>query len=81
MTARSIAVLLCAGMLFPALACAADPPGLLRVEDFRNYVDALNRSDPEDVNGGIPNAEAWAWMTRNVPFLACPDSELELTYY
>jgi len=80
-TARSIAVLLCAGMLFPALACAADPPGLLRVEDFRNYVDALNRSDPEDVNGGIPNAEAWAWMTRNVPFLACPDSELELTYY
>ena len=68
-------------MLFPALARAADAPGLLRAEDFRHYVDALNRSDPEDVNGGISNAEAWAWMTRNVPYLACPDSDLELTYY
>ena len=74
-------LLLCAALLFPALARAAGPPGLLRAEDFRHYVDALNQSDPEDVNGGIPNAEAWAWMTRNIPFLACPDGELELTYY
>ena len=82
MTGRSTAaLLLCAGVLFPALARAADAPGLLRAEDFRHYVDALNRSDPEDVNGGISNAEAWAWMTRNVPYLACPDSDLELTYY
>src|SRR5665811_1877094 len=63
------------------MARAADASGLLRAEDFRHYVDALNRSDPEDVNGGISNAEAWAWMTRNVPYLACPDSGLELTYY
>src|ERR1035441_9777154 len=74
-------LLLCAALLFSALARAAGPPGLLRAEDFRHYVDALNQSDPEDVNGGIPNAEAWAWMTRNIPFLACPDSHLELTYY
>src|ERR1035438_10247654 len=74
-------LLLCAALLFSALARAAGPPGLLRAEDFRHYVDALNQSDPEDVNGGIPNAEAWAWMTRNIPFLACPDGELELTYY
>jgi hypothetical protein len=81
-TGRSTAaLLLCAGVLFPALARAADAPGLLRAEDFRHYVDALNRNDPEDVNGGIPNTEAWAWMTRNVPYLACPDSDLELTYY
>ena len=74
-------LLLCAALLVPALARAAGPPNLLRAEDFRHYVDALNQSDPEDVNGGIPNAEAWAWMTRNIPFLACPDGELELTYY
>src|ERR1035437_4535157 len=74
-------LLLCAALLVPALAGAAGPPGLLRAEDFRHYVDALNQSDPEDVNGGIPNAEAWAWMTRNIPFLSCPDSHLELTYY
>src|ERR1035437_6229124 len=81
-TGRSTAaLLLCAGVLFPTRARAADAPGLLRTEDFRHYVDALNRSDPEDVNGGISNADAWAWMTRNVPFLACPDSDLEVTYY
>src|ERR1035441_7434605 len=74
-------LLLCAALLVPALARAAGPPNLLRAEDFRHYVDALNQSDPEDVNGGIPNAEAWAWMTRNIPFLSCPDSHLELTYY
>jgi hypothetical protein len=73
--------LLWAALLWAALACAADAPSLLRTEDFRHYVDALNPSDPEDVNGGIPNADAWAWMTRNIPYLACPDSELELTYY
>src|ERR1035441_10933347 len=73
-------LLLCAALLVPALARAAGPPNLLRAEDFRHYVDALNQNDAEDVNGGIPNAEAWAWMTRNIPFLSCPDSHLELTY-
>ncbi|MCX6626091.1 MAG: hypothetical protein NTW28_00480 [Candidatus Solibacter sp.] len=82
MTVRAIARLLwSAAVLFPALACAADPPPLLRAADFRHYVDALNRGDSEDVNGGIPNAQAWEWMKSNVPYLACPDSDLELTYY
>src|ERR1035441_8090649 len=53
-------LLLCAGVLFPALAYGADPPGPLPAEDFRHYVDVLNQSDPETVNSGASNAEARA---------------------
>src|ERR1035441_8330903 len=64
-TGRSmLELLLCAGVLFPALPYGADPPGPLAAEDFRHYVDVLNQSDPETVNSGIPNAEAWAWIDR-----------------
>ncbi|MCU1233812.1 MAG: glycoside hydrolase [Candidatus Solibacter sp.] len=53
----------------------------LNPEEFRHYVEALNRSDPEGTTGFIPNAETWQWMKDNVPFLSVPDRELELTYY
>jgi hypothetical protein len=76
-----VTLLGCAVLLWAAVACAADTPGVLRTEDFRHYIEALNRSDSEDVNGGITNAETWAWVQGNIPFLAVPDSELELTYY
>jgi hypothetical protein len=65
------------GLLLAASACSA----VLNPEEFRHYVDSLNRSDPEGVTGFIPNAEAWQWMKSNVPFLSVPDRELELTYY
>src|SRR5262249_48822704 len=29
----------------------------------------------------VPDAQAWNWLKANVPFFACPDSELERTYY
>ena len=54
---------------------------LLNPEDFRHHVDFLNRNDPDDVNGSIPNSRAWEWMKSNVPFFACPDRDVELTYY
>ena len=71
---------LVAGWVAVSLALAADPT-LLTPDDFRHYVDFLNRHDAEDVNGGIPNGEAWEWMKANVPFFSCPDSQIELTYY
>ncbi len=55
--------------------------GLLDPEQFRHYVDFLNREDPEDIRGFIANAGAWDWMKENIPFFACPDGDVELTYY
>jgi hypothetical protein len=63
-----------------ALAAPQQKP-LLDRESFRRYVDGFNRDDKEDVAGLIYNAEAWAWMKENVPFLSCPDPDFELTYY
>jgi hypothetical protein len=64
-----------------ALAAAGSPKPLLGRETFRHYVDQFNRDDKEDVAGLIHNADAWAWMTRNIPFFSCPDPDIELTYY
>ena len=66
--------------LLSALAAAAAKP-LLDRESFRHYVDQFNRDDKEDVAGSIHNADAWSWMKSNIPFFACPDPDIELTYY
>src|SRR5438552_2266718 len=68
-------------LLLGLLLAASARSAVLNPEEFRHYVEALNRSDPEGVTGFIPNAEAWQWMKSNVPFLSVPDRELELTYY
>lgn len=55
--------------------------GVLRAGDFRHYVDHFNAADHEDVINLIPNAQAWEWMTRNVPLFECPDQTIEEIYY
>jgi hypothetical protein len=67
-------------LLRSALAAAVPHPVLDR-ESFRHYVDQFNRDDKEDVAGLIHNAQAWDWMRSNIPFFACPDPDVELTYY
>jgi lysophospholipase L1-like esterase len=54
---------------------------LLNPEDFHHYVQSFNSYDTEDVNGGIPNTQAWDWMKGNIPFFTCPDASVETTYY
>ncbi len=66
--------------LFSALAAAAAKP-VLEPENFRHYIEQFNRDDKEDVAGSIHNADAWTWMKSNIPFFACPDQDIELTYY
>lgn len=54
---------------------------LLNAGAFKTHVDFFNRMVPEEVVNYIPNAEAWAWMRDNIPYFACPDRQLEQTYY
>lgn len=56
-------------------------PTVLRSADYRHYVEFLNRAFPEDVVNAIPDAEAWTWMERNVPLFACPDTDVDRTWY
>jgi hypothetical protein len=62
-------------------AGSPSPKPLLDRQSFRHYVDQFNRDDSEDVAGLIHNADAWDWMTSNIPFFSCPDPDIELTYY
>jgi hypothetical protein len=62
-----------------ATARAADP--LLDPEQFRHHIELFNAMVPEDPVTSVPNAEAWPWMRRNIPFFTCPDAATEQIYY
>ena len=61
--------------------CALARAFVLDAERYRAYVESFHANDPEDVAGEIPNARAWEWMRANVPLFACPDADVERTYY
>lgn len=53
----------------------------LKYDDFKHYVDDFNSMEKEGIVQAIPNAEAWDWMTENVPLFECPQKNFEETYY
>ena len=55
-------------------------PAVLKTESYRHYVDAFNEHD-EELYANIPNAKAWEFLAANVPLMACPDKDIERTYY
>jgi hypothetical protein len=67
------------GSASPAVPRVIDPASQ------KHYVDTFNTMEPEKVVNEIPNAQAWDWMTRNVPMFDCPDdhggTELREIYY
>ncbi len=54
---------------------------VLRSETFRHYVDAFNQADNELYKGHFPNAAAWEFLAANIPWLECPDEDIQRTYY
>ena len=56
-------------------------PGLVQASTFKHYIDDFNRNDRESVVNYIPNAAAWEWMSKNIPFFECPDKQIEEIYY
>jgi hypothetical protein len=66
------------GMLLSGLCGRAD---VLQPEAFRHYVDRFNADDEEHYANAFPNAEAWDFLSENIPLFACPDPDMERTYY
>jgi hypothetical protein len=56
-------------------------PAVLQPASFKHYVDAFNRDDRELYVQHIPNADAWDFLSSNIPLLDCPDKEIEEIYY
>ncbi len=76
-------IVLALAALSPSLApaAAAPAPAVLRAESFKHHVDTFNQEDNELYKNKIPNAEAWDFLKANIPLFACPDADIERTYY
>ena len=48
---------------------------------LRDYLRRFNAADEELYANAIPNAEAEDFLLENIPRFACPDKEIERTYY
>lgn len=56
-------------------------PAVLRYEDYRHYVDLFNNMEDENIAHDIPNADAWQWMTSNVPLFECSQKNFEEMFW
>lgn len=54
---------------------------VLNYKDFDHYVKVFNASEDENIAQAIPNAEASAWMEKNIPLFACPQHNFEEMFY
>ncbi len=56
--------------------------GVLDANDYAHYVRNFNSMESEQAKVGvIPNAQAWDWMTQNIPLFDCPAKRFEEIYY
>jgi hypothetical protein len=54
---------------------------VLKVADFKHYVDNFNTMENENIAQAIPNSESWSWMKKNVPLFECPQQNIEEMFY
>jgi hypothetical protein len=51
------------------------------IEVLKKYVNYFNSIDTEEVKNYVPNAQAYDWLSSNIPLFECPDAVLEQNYY
>jgi hypothetical protein len=54
---------------------------VLRADSFEHHAAFFNSMVDEGVVQHIPDADAWKWMSRNIPLFECPDADFERTWY
>ena len=59
----------------------AGRPLVLKAGSFQHYIDDFNQHDEELYRQLVPDSAAWAFLQENIPFLDCPDKEIEQIYY
>ena len=80
-------IVVAGGCLALALGCAGvtEENGLPAPMDTKAllsaYVGRFNATDDECYTNAIPNAQAESFMLANCPHFACPDKDIERTYY
>lgn len=56
-------------------------PFVLKVNQYKHYVDRFNTMEDENVKQAIPNDSAWDWMAQNIPLFECPQKNFEELFY
>ncbi|MGA2114755.1 MAG: hypothetical protein ABSH56_08400, partial [Bryobacteraceae bacterium] len=79
-SSKGILVLAC-GALWASPPVVTSSAGALQPEQYRHYVEAFNRDDPEGRTNLIANVEAWDWMKQDIPFFESSDKSIEEMYY
>lgn len=65
----------------PMEAEVQNGPAVLKYSDYKHYVDWFNNMEDENIAHDIPNAEAWTWMTKNVPLFECSQKNFEEIFW
>ncbi len=60
---------------------ASKAVAVLDTDALKHYVEQFNRQDEELYVQHISNEEAFSFLRDNIPLLACPDKDIERTYY
>jgi hypothetical protein len=48
---------------------------------FTSHIERFNAMEDENVTNLVSNAQSRDWLQKNIPFFACPDTEVEEMYY
>ncbi|MCF0244228.1 MAG: six-hairpin glycosidase [Bacteroidaceae bacterium] len=63
------------------IATQATGAAVLNYDNYAHYAEKFNTMEDENIVQAIPNAEASAWMEKNIPLFDCPDKQFEEIYY
>jgi len=77
----SLSILLLISVVAFAKKPAKTPSDLLKMTDYKHFVDYFNRMEDENRIQAIPNDSAWNWMQANIPFFDCPQDNFTEMYY
>ena len=73
--------LLILAIMLMLLPCGSNATEIIDKSTLKNYIERFNAEDREEYSQAFPNAEAWNFLSENIPLFECPDKEIEQTYY
>jgi len=75
-------------LLITLFGCQPVKTTFIKKTDFKHYIDEFNRQDTLNLHFNvipgtemISNEDTWDFLKDNIPFLECPDKEIEEIYY
>jgi len=75
------AKLICLGIAVLTSLYSFSQSVVLNPVAYKHYIDSFNQQDNELYKEYVPNDKSWEFLSKNIPFLDCPDKSIEQTYY